>query len=126
MIYLKPENCWICNRKIVFSRETASFYYSECYCAKFNFFIKNKKIYFELYDLINFGNIYEATQIVININSDDLNINIDHDTGSFKSGRIDSYNIINFNIKLYEFYDLNHKDYFLNIIENCKKNLLFI
>jgi hypothetical protein len=126
----KPIKCWICNKECIPTLYNNKFnfnfecnnnsYINEIRCYQFAIEGNSAIASIGLSNIIDFGTQHEVTQISF-----------------FKVKNLIHNRIIHYSIDksilLHEekidvtyFINLNYKDYYLNIIESYKKNLLFI
>jgi len=120
-------NCWLCNSFTEIDSDQPDYFFCLCRgCFNFNIEEYLKEISIQFYDVIDFGDKCETTTIKITLSDNIVYININHESGSDRTMTYYDYNIYYDKIPIKQFKKLNLKDYILKIIDNYKKNLLFI
>lgn len=124
------QNCWICNNITKISL-VEDYKYVDCFeCLKcFDFYIdlNSHEFIIHLYNVIDFNDKFEVTSIRFSLEEDSyITLYIDHESGDDKTRRYTNYFIFNDKLTIDYFNSLNLKDYIFKILDNYKKNMLFI
>lgn len=120
------DHCWCCdNTSFIKSGDTMLFYDClSCYDFSANISNNNNELIIYLHNIINFDGEFNTTINKISLFQNKIHIIIEHESSDGLA--YENHPIIKDTLSIRQFKKLNLKDYILKILDNYKRNMLFV